>query len=54
MSAVSPPMMGTEVHLTLLITLSVYHEIRDNIDQSVDSTSRNKRRSERFKSTTWR
>jgi hypothetical protein len=28
MSAVSPPMMGAEVHLTLLITLSVYHEIR--------------------------
>jgi hypothetical protein len=30
--------MGAEVHLTLLITLSVYHEIRDDTDQSVDST----------------
>jgi hypothetical protein len=31
-------MMGAEVHLTLLITLSVYHEIGDDTDQSVDST----------------
>jgi hypothetical protein len=36
MSAVSPPMMGAGVHLTLLITLSVYHEIRDDTDQAFD------------------
>jgi hypothetical protein len=36
MSVVSSPMMGAEVHLTLLITLSVYHEIRDDTDRSVD------------------
>jgi hypothetical protein len=39
MSAVSPPTMGAaEVHLTLLITLSFYHDIRDDKDQSVDFT----------------
>jgi hypothetical protein len=46
------PMMGAEVHLTLLITLSVYHEIRDDTDQGVDYIYSNKKRLKNFTSTT--
>jgi hypothetical protein len=37
-------MMGAEGHLTLLITLSVYHEMRDDTDQGVDYIYSNKKR----------
>src|SRR6266568_187480 len=43
---------GEVAHLTFLITLCCYHEIRDDTDKRTDFIQRNTRRVERFKGTT--